>query len=88
MVNLPNPINEDKFFFINKNYKQRLSNKLTKFSEKDIVLVHIASFMRQKNHIFILEILKELPSNYKAYLGGPVANSDQERNFQLVQDKY
>ena len=83
----PNPINEDKFFFINKNYKQRLRNKLTKFSEKDIVLVHIASFMRQKNHIFILEILKELPSNYKAYLGGPVANSDQERNFQLVQDK-
>ena len=44
----PNPIDEKKFFFINKDMKFRLRNELTNFSNKDIILTHIASFMRQK----------------------------------------
>ena len=35
----------------------RLRNKLTNFLPKDIILVHIASYMRQ-NHIFLLDVLK------------------------------
>lgn len=83
----PNPIDEKKFFFIDKNKKYRLRNKLTNFGDKDIVLTHIASYMKQKNHIFILEILKKLPTNYKLYLGGPVVNFENEENFQLVENK-
>jgi len=83
----PNPINEKKFFFINKNEKLKLRNRLTEFTDKDIVLTHIASYMKQKNHIFTLEILKKLPSNFKLYLGGPVVNSEHEENFKLAQNK-
>ena len=83
----PNPIDEKRFFFVDKEKKYKLRNTLTNFSDKDIVLTHIASYMKQKNHIFILEILKRLPDNYKAYLGGPVANIEQEENFKLVEDK-
>ena len=83
----PNPIEEDKFFFVDKDTKYKLRNSLTNFSNKDIVLTHIASYMKQKNHIFILEILKRLPDNYKLFLGGPVVNSEHEENFKLVEDK-
>lgn len=83
----PNPIDEKKFFFIDKNKKYRLRNRLTNFGDEDIVLTHIASYMKQKNHIFILEILKKLPTNYKLYLGGPVVNFENEENFQLVENK-
>jgi glycosyltransferase involved in cell wall biosynthesis len=83
----PNPIDEKKFFFVDKNKKFKLRNRLTNFTDKDIVMSHIASFMKQKNHIFILEILKKLPANYKLYLGGPVVNSEHEENFKLVENK-
>ena len=83
----PNPIDEKKFFFVDKNKKFKLRNRLTNFTDKDIVMSHIASFMKQKNHIFILEILKKLPANYKLYLGGPVVNFEHEENFKLVENK-
>ena len=65
----PNPVNEKKFFSVKKFEKMRLRNKLTNFLPKDIILVHIASYMRQKNHIFLLDVLKKLPKRYKLYLG-------------------
>ena len=83
----PNPIEEDKFFFVDKDKKYKLRSSLTNFSKEDIVLTHIASFMKQKNHIFTLEILKRLPDNYKLCLGGPVVNSEYEQNFKLVENK-
>ena len=83
----PNPINENKFFYIDKLEKHKLRNKLTNFSKKDIILTHIASFMKQKNHIFLLEVLKKLPEEYKLYLGGPVQNDEHKKNFELVKNK-
>lgn len=83
----PNPIDEKKFFLLDKEVKFKLRNKLIHFSNQDIVLTHIASYMKQKNHIFILDILKELPKNYKLYLGGPVVNDENRKNFDLVKNR-
>jgi len=83
----PNPINENKFFIIDKAEKLKLRNKLTNFSNDDIVLTHIATFIKQKNHIFLLDVLKKLPKNYKLYLGGTVENNEHKVNFERVQKK-
>ena len=83
----PNPINENKFFYKGKLEKHKLRNKLTNFSKKDIILTYIASYMKQKNHIFLLEVLKKLPKEYKLYLGGPVQNDEHKKNFELVKNK-
>ena len=83
----PNPI-EKKFFLLeNRNEKLTLRRKLTSFSNEDIVLTHIASYMRQKNHIFTLDILKKLPKRYKLFLGGPVESDEHRENFQLTKNK-
>jgi len=83
----PNPI-EKKFFLLeNRNEKFTLRRKLTSFSNEDIVLIHIASYMRQKNHIFTLDILKKLPKRYKLFLGGPVESDEHRENFQLTKNK-
>jgi glycosyltransferase involved in cell wall biosynthesis len=83
----PNPINEEIFFWVDNIKKLELRNKLTNFSSEDIVLIHIASFMTQKNHIFLLDVLKNLPNNYKLYLGGTVENYEHKVNFERVQKK-
>ncbi len=83
----PNPINENKFFIIDRIEKLKLRNKLTNFLNDDIVLTHIATFITQKNHIFLLNVLKKLPKNYKLYLGGTVENNEHKVNFEKVQKK-
>ena len=83
----PNPINENKFFIIDRKEKFKLRNKLTNFSNDDIVLTHIATFITQKNHIFLLDVLKKLPQKYKLYLGGTVENNEHKVNFERVQKK-
>ena len=83
----PNPINENKFFIIDRKEKYKLRNKLTNFSNDDIVLTHIATFITQKNHIFLLDVLKKLPQKYKLYLGGTVENNEHKVNFERVQKK-
>ncbi len=83
----PNPINENKFFIIDGVEKLKLRNKLTNFLNDDIVLTHIATFISQKNHIFLLDVLKKLPENYKLYLGGTVETNEHKINFDRVQKK-
>ena len=50
---------------------EKLRNKLIHFSNQDIILTHIASYMRQKNHIFILDmsgkVIKAL-NKYKIWI--------------------
>lgn len=83
----PNPVNEKKFYTIEKSEKIKLRDKLTPFSKDAVVLTHIATFIRRKNHIFLLDVLKNLPKNYKLCLGGPVDRDEQEDNFQKVYDR-
>ena len=83
----PNPINENKFFIVDRIEKLKLRNKLTNFSNDDIVMTHIATFISQKNHIFLLDVLKKLPKKYKLYLGGTVENNEHKINFEKIQKK-
>ena len=52
-----------------------------------IVMTHIATFITQKNHIFLLDVLKKLPKKYKLYLGGTVENNEHKINFENIQKK-
>jgi len=72
---------------VNRIEKLRFRNKLTNFLDDDIVMTHIATFIKQKNHIFLLDVLKKLPEKYKLYLGGTVENDEHKINFELVQKK-
>ena len=83
----PNPVDENKFFRVNKEKKIKLINKLTNFSKNDIILLHIASYMERKNHIFLLDVIKKLPKKYKLFLGGPVENDEHKKNFMIIKRK-
>ena len=61
-----------KFFF---------RKKLTLFTKKDKIILFIASFMPQKNHRFLIDVLKFLPDNYKLILGGPHQSKSEQREF-------
>lgn len=67
----PNPIDESRFYF--RASSEGMSR--TCFSAEDKVLVYIAKFWPQKNHIFLLEVLARLPEKYKLVLAGPLIPS-------------
>jgi glycosyltransferase involved in cell wall biosynthesis len=81
----PNPIDENKFKINYKN-KYKLRKKLTRFSEHDIVLVHLANYIPRKNHIFLVEVMKFLPNEYKLVLAGPLKEADKD-NFNNIKNK-
>ncbi|QKF81105.1 glycosyltransferase family 4 protein [Halarcobacter ebronensis] len=81
----PNPIDEKKFF-INYDKKYMLRANLSKFSQDDIVLVHLANYRPSKNHIFLVEMMKYLPNNFKLLLAGPLKKQDIG-NFQKISNK-
>ena len=67
----PNPVDKKKFF-IDYKKKYSLRNKLTKFNQKDIVLVLVANFIDRKNQLFALDVLNLLPKKFKLILAGPL----------------
>ena len=83
----PNPVDENRFFQINNEDKYKLRSKLTNFSKDDIVLLHLASYMKRKNHVFLLDVIKKLPNNYKLYLEGPVENDEHKKIYSIVNEK-
>jgi glycosyltransferase involved in cell wall biosynthesis len=81
----PNPVDE-KRFLINFKSKYELREKLSKFREDDIVITHIALFIKRKNHKFLLDVMLGLPKNYKLLIGGPV-KPENEEIFTQVADR-
>ena len=79
----PNPINEKKYF-LNFDKKHFYRKKLTSFNQHDKIIVFISSFMPQKNHRFLVKVLKCLPKKYKLILGGPNQSSSEKVEFQKV----
>ena len=67
----PNPIDE-KQFCPDPETGHKLRRELTPFSVRDCVLGSVAKFMPQKNQTFLLDVLAELPVEYKLILVGPV----------------
>lgn len=75
----PNPIDEKRFSF-QPSDKELHRNKYTSFEITDIVLTSIAKFMPLKNQLFLIDVLKELPDQYKLILCGPVVQSGVHLN--------
>jgi glycosyltransferase involved in cell wall biosynthesis len=71
----PNPVDEAKFHPVSRQMKNRIKHELTGFKDKDKLLVYVAKFIPRKNHLFLLDVLKELPDDYSLFLGGPVAEN-------------
>ncbi len=45
--------------------------RLTKFAPEDLVLVFVAKFRVRKNQKFLIDVMDELPDNFKLLLAGP-----------------
>jgi glycosyltransferase involved in cell wall biosynthesis len=71
----PNPVDESRFKPVNKEVSSSLRRKLSKFSDDDIVVTAIASFIPRKNHRLLVEAARLLPEQYKIFLAGPIVES-------------
>lgn len=85
----PNPIDETRFKPCDAAGKQVLRKAISPFGEDDIVIGMVAKFMPQKNQIFLIDVLKDLPEEYKLLLAGPRVDSGiykdrDERYFQEI----
>lgn len=59
----PNPVDK-KFFEIS-----------PKIRSEEVIILHLAKFIPRKKQDFMIEVLNNLPSNYKLILAGPFENS-------------
>jgi len=57
----PNPVDETIFHPVDQEQKMQLRAELTGFGPKDKVISYIAKYRPSKNHLLLLETLKELP---------------------------
>lgn len=88
----PNPVDENRFLPVSIQEKWRLRKQFCHFAEDDKVISYIAKFRPSKNHIFLVDVLKELPEQYKLILGGPLVEKGPEyekhqANFNSIKEK-
>jgi len=80
----PNPVDEERFFVDGTN-KYKFRRQFSKFTKEDILLVDIAKFMPSKNQLFLLDVLRRLPEEYKLLLAGPLVESgplrERDQNY-------
>lgn len=83
----PNPIDETRFL-PEPAEKMRYRQSLSPFREQDIVIAMVAKFMPQKNQIFMLDVMRFLPEEYKLLLAGPRAQTGmfKDRDGQYFAD--
>ncbi len=70
----PNPIDVNRFKPL-QGQRDKLRLQLTKFDSSDMVIVNIGKFNPNKNQIFLVEVLKYLPTVYKLILAGPLSEA-------------
>jgi glycosyltransferase involved in cell wall biosynthesis len=74
----PNPVDEKRFHPVEIAKKIELRQKLSHFSKDDFVVSYIAKFRPSKNHRFLIDVMSELPPEYKLVLGGPLVDKGPE----------
>lgn len=81
----PNPVDESKFRYTTDRTPEPVG-ELTAFTQDDRILLYVGKFRPSKNHRFLVEVLNELPEEYKLVVGGPVvsAGPNRERDRRLV----
>ncbi len=70
----PNPVDTERFT-LEEGTKHDYRQRLTVFSNDDIVIAMVAKFMPQKNQLFLLEVLGLLSSRFKLLMAGPIVDS-------------
>ena len=70
----PNPINESQFNF-NRCRAINGDDNHTVGKKQNITILNLAKFMPLKNQIFMLDVMRILPDNYKLVLVGPLTDS-------------
>lgn len=70
----PNPIEEKRFCLGNES-KMVFRRKLSKFKSEDTVLLNVSKFEPGKNQIFLIDVMRILPKNFKLLLLGPITSS-------------
>jgi glycosyltransferase involved in cell wall biosynthesis len=70
----PNPVDDTRFFIADQD-KMKLRKRHTSFGKGDILLSCILKFRPSKNQIFLLDVLKNLPEEFKLLLAGPIVES-------------
>ncbi|MDB4349666.1 glycosyltransferase family 4 protein [Omnitrophica bacterium] len=70
----PNPVDGSRFFIDGKN-KSIHRRRLGLFDEEAVVLLNIGKMRPLKNQIFLIEVLKGLPREYKLVIAGPIVKS-------------
>lgn len=83
----PNPINE-KLFNTDTNDKYTYRKEICLFGEHDKVICTVAKITPQKNQIFLIDVLKQLPENFKLIIAGPIVKSGNllERDIAYMND--
>lgn len=84
----PNPVDETRFHYRTNSEKIEYREKYYSFSSRDKVLLCVAKFILQKNHIFLLDVLSRLPDEYKLVLAGPMVTDGYllNRDKRVVSD--
>ena len=68
----PNPVDISRFYFITNKDKEKARLNIPLLNANNKVGIYIAKFWPQKNHIFLLDVLAELPKRYRFILAGPL----------------
>lgn len=72
-----NPVDIERFQSASPAQRAEVVTNVFGFREPDKIIVYVAKFMKQKNHEFLVEVLKHLPSEYKLVLAGPTITSGE-----------
>ena len=67
----PNPVDVERFAVPTAEARTEARQRLTNFASTDVVLVFVAKFRASKNHSFLIDVMDELPENFKLLLAGP-----------------
>ena len=67
----PNPVDTDLFTIASESRKFEAREKISSASNDEKLIVYVAKYSTRKNHTFLLDVLAELPANYRLVLAGP-----------------
>ena len=83
----PNPVNEEIFHPLEEKTRHEYRRKNSMFGPEDTLIVYIAKFRPSKNHAFLIDVMKELPDEFKLFLKGPLVDSGplKERDKKLYE---
>ena len=73
----PNPVDTSRFKLNSKNQRANTIVDVFGFKQTDRIIVYVAKFMKQKNHEFLIEVMKYLPDTYKLILAGPTTTAGE-----------